>query len=148
MAMTLEMLNERIEALTVILTKKVEDLESRLVAKIGASVDKKVEDLESRLVAKIEASVDKKVKATGLKKDGTSRKQRDHHGYILQLLLRVRAEIHAELAEEVDGENVPPGAVVKRLAELWNELVRMRKELSDDEKEALTAKAKEAIEAA
>ena len=110
---------EELEALTVILTKKIEEL-------------------EAKPVTKIEASADKKAKATGLKKDGTPRKKRAPCGYML-FSNEKRAEVREELLAEADGEKVPPGAVVKKLAELWNAL-------GDDEKEPYNTRAKEMAE--
>ena len=47
-----------------------------------------------------------------------------------------RAKVRDELLEEADGEKVPPGAVVKKLADRWNAL-------GDEEKEPYNARAKE-----
>jgi hypothetical protein len=115
----LQMRVEELEALTVILTKKIEEL-------------------EAKPVTKIEASADKKVRATGLKKDGTPRKKRAPCGYML-FSNEKRAEVRDELLAEADGEKVPPGAVVKKLAEMWNDL-------GDEEKEPYNTQAKEMAE--
>ena len=115
------------------LQMRVEELE-----KLTLALTEKIEGLEARPVAKIEASADKKVKATGLKKDGTPRKKRAPCGYML-FSNEKRAEVREELVEEADGEKVPPGAVVKKLAELWNAL-------GDDEKEPYNTRAKEMAE--
>ena len=104
------------------LQARVEELE-----KLTLSLTEKIQGLEAKPVAKIEASADKKVKATGLKKDGTPRKKRAPCGYML-FSNEKRAEVREELLAEADGEKVPPGAVVKKLAELWNAM-------DDDEKQ-------------
>ena len=104
------------------LQARVEELE-----KLTLSLTEKIQELEAKPVAKIEASADKKAKATGLKKDGTPRKKRAPCGYML-FSNEKRAEVREELLAEADGEKVPPGAVVKKLAELWNAM-------DDDEKQ-------------
>ena len=115
------------------LQMRIEELE-----KLTLSLTEKIQELEARPVAKIEASADKKAKATGLKKDGTPRKKRAPCGYML-FSNEKRAEVREELLAEADGEKVPPGAVVKKLAELWNAL-------EDEEKEPYNAQAKEMVE--
>ena len=68
-------------------------------------------------------------------------------GRALRFLLCVRPAGHhvallverEELVEEADGEKVPPGAVVKKLAEMWNDL-------GDEEKEPYNTQAKEMAE--
>ena len=60
-------------------------------------------------------------KTTGLKKDGTPRKKRAPCGYMM-FSNEKRAEIREKLLEDAEGEKVQPGAVVKRLAEMWNAL--------------------------
>ena len=115
------------------LQMRIEELE-----KLTISLTEKIQELEAKPVAKIEASADKKVKATGLKKDGTPRKQRAPCGYML-FSNEKRAEVREELLAEADGEKVPPGAVVKKLAEMWNAL-------EDEEKEPYNTRAKEMAE--
>ena len=115
------------------LQMRVEELE-----KLTLALTEKIEGLEARPVAKIEASADKKVKATGLKKDGTPRKKRAPCGYML-FSNEKRSEVREELLAEADGEKVPPGAVVKKLAEMWNAL-------GDEEKEPYNTRAKEMAE--
>ena len=112
---------------------RVEELE-----KLTVSLTEKIQELEAKPVAKIEASADKKVKATGLKKDGTPRKKRAPCGYML-FSNEKRSEVREELLAEADGEKVPPGAVVKKLAEMWNAL-------GDEEKEPYNTRAKEMAE--
>ena len=115
------------------LQARVEELE-----KLTLALTEKIEGLEARPVAKIEAAADKKVKATGLKKDGTPRKKRAPCGYML-FSNEKRSEVREELLAEADGEKVPPGAVVKKLAEMWNGL-------DDEEKEPYNTRAKEMAE--
>ena len=115
------------------LQTRVEELE-----KLTLSLTEKIQELEAKPVAKIEASADKKVKATGLKKDGTPRKKRAPCGYML-FSNEKRAEVRDELLAEADGEKVPPGAVVKKLAEMWNAL-------GDEQKEPYNTRAKEMVE--
>jgi hypothetical protein len=115
------------------LQMRVEELE-----KLTLSLTEKIQELEAKPVAKIQASTDKKPKATGLKKDGTPRKKRAPCGYML-FSNEKRAEVREELLAEADGEKVPPGAVVKKLAELWNAL-------GDEEKEPYNTQAKEMAE--
>ena len=115
------------------LQTRAEELE-----KLVISLTEKIQELEAKPVAKIEASADKKVKATGLKKDGAPRKKRAPCGYML-FSNEKRAEVREELLTEADGEKVPPGAVVKKLAELWNAL-------GDEEKEPYNTRAKEMAE--
>ena len=115
------------------LQTRIEELE-----KLTLSLTEKIQELEAKPVAKIEASADKKVKATGLKKDGTPRKKRAPCGYML-FSNEKRAEVRDELLAEADGEKVPPGAVVKKLAEMWNAL-------GDEEKEPYNTRAKEMVD--
>jgi hypothetical protein len=115
------------------LQTRAEELE-----KLVISLTEKIQELEAKPVAKIEASADKKAKATGLKKDGTPRKKRAPCGYMI-FSNEKRAEVREELLTEADGEKVPPGAVVKKLAELWNAL-------GDEEKEPYNTRAKEMID--
>ena len=79
-----------------------------------------------------------KKESKGLKKDGTPRKKRAPCGYML-FSNEKRAEVREELVAEADGEKVPPGAVVKKLAELWNAL-------GDEDKEPYNTRAKEITE--
>jgi hypothetical protein len=115
------------------LQMRVEELE-----KLTLALTEKIQELETKPVAKIEASADKKVKVTGLKKDGTPRKKRAPCGYML-FSNEKRSEVREELLTEADGEKVPPGAVVKKLAEMWNAL-------GDEEKEPYNTRAKEMTE--
>ena len=115
------------------LQTRVEELE-----KLTLALTEKIQELEAKPVTKIEAPADKKVKATGLKKDGTPRKKRAPCGYML-FSNEKRAEVREELLSEADGEKVPPGAVVKKLAEMWNAL-------DDGEKEPYNTRAKEMAE--
>ena len=50
------------------LQMRIEELEKLII-----SLTEKIQELEAKPVTKIEASTDKKVKATGLKKNATSR---------------------------------------------------------------------------
>ena len=115
------------------LQTRIEELE-----KLTLSLTEKIQELEAKPVTKIEAPADKKVKATGLKKDGTPRKKRAPCGYML-FSNEKRAEVRDELLAEADGEKVPPGAVVKKLAEMWNTL-------GDEEKEPYNTRAKEMVD--
>ena len=115
------------------LQTRVEELE-----KLTLALTEKIQELETKPVAKIEASADKKAKATGFKKDGTPRKKRAPCGYML-FSNEKRAEVREELLAEADGEKVPPGAVVKKLAEMWNAL-------DDGEKEPYNTRANEMAE--
>ena len=115
------------------LQTRVEELE-----KLTLALTEKIQELEAKPVTKIEAPADKKVKATGLKKDGTPRKKRAPCGYML-FSNEKRSEVREELLSEADGEKVPPGAVVKKLAEMWNAL-------DDGEKEPYNTRAKEMAE--
>ena len=115
------------------LQARVEEL-----VKLTLSLTEKIQELETKSVTRIEASADKKVKATGLKKDGTPRKKRAPCGYMI-FSNEKRAEVREELLEEAEGEKVPPGAVVKKLAELWNAM-------NDEEKEPYNTQAKEMVD--
>ena len=115
------------------LQMRVEELE-----KLTTALTEKIQELEIKPVAKIEASADKKTKTPGLKKDGTPRKKRAPCGYML-FSNEKRAEVREELLTEADGEKVPPGAVIKKLAEQWNAL-------EDEEKEPYNTRAKEMAE--
>ena len=109
---------DELEKLVVTLNEKIQLLES---------APKKV-DIEAGGMAT-------KKESKGLKKDGTPRKKRAPCGYML-FSNEKRTEVREELVAEADGEKVPPGAVVKKLAELWNAL-------GDDEKEPYNTRAKE-----
>ena len=113
------------------LQMRIEELE-----KLTLTLTEKLEDLESRSMEKVETT--KKIKATGLKKDGTPRKKRAPCGYMI-FSNEKRAEVREELLEEAEGEKVPPGAVVKKLAELWNDL-------DDEKKEPYNTRAKEMVD--
>ena len=80
----------------------------------------------------------KKESTKGLKKDGTPRKKRAPCGYMM-FSNEKRSEVREQLIEEADGEKVPPGAVVKKLAEMWNAL-------DEEEKEPYNTQAKEMAE--
>jgi hypothetical protein len=112
------------------LKMRIEELE-----KITMALSEKLEELESRPMEKGETT--KKIKATGLKKDGTPRKKRAPCGYMI-FSNEKRAEVREDLLEEAEGEKVPPGAVVKKLAELWNAM-------DDEEKEEYNTQAKEMV---
>ena len=111
---------------------RIEELE-----KITMALFEKIEDLESRPMEKVEV-LTKKTKTVGLKKDGTPRKKRAPCGYMI-FSNEKRTEVREELIEEADGEKVPPGAVVKKLAELWNAM-------DDEKKEPYNTQAKEMVE--
>ena len=113
------------------LQMRIEELE-----KLTVTLTEKLLDLESRSVEKVETT--KKIKATGLKKDGTPRKKRAPCGYMI-FSNDMRAEVREDLLEEAEGEKVPPGAVVKKLAELWNAM-------DDEEKEPYNTRAKEMVD--
>ena len=119
MAMTIEMLNERIEALekqlALVLNTKSEDKED------------KIKEKKPKKAKKSEDSDDEKPK------------KKRANGYIVYSNAH-RDEVKTKLGEESD-EKPKNTDVMKELARMW-------KELGDDEKEAWTAKAKEAIEVA
>ena len=107
-------------------------------------LEKLVVSLNEKITA-IETKPDKKTievggmatkkESKGLKKDGTPRKKRAPCGYMI-FSNENRVEVREQLVTEADGEKVPPGAVVKKLAEMWNAL-------DEDEKEPYNTRAKE-----
>ena len=112
------------------LQMRVDELE-----KLVTSLNEKLTIIEAKPVKAIK---EPKESTKGLKKDGTPRKKRAPCGYML-FSNEKRAEIREELIEEAGGEKVPPGAVVKKLAELWNAL-------NEEEKEPYNSRAKEAAQ--
>ena len=114
------------------LVQRVDELE-----KLVVTLNEKIQLLESApKKAVIEAGgMSTKKESKGLKKDGTPRKKRAPCGYML-FSNEKRTEVREELIEEANGEKVPPGAVVKKLAEMWNAL-------GEDEKEPYNNQAKE-----
>ena len=114
------------------LQMRVDELEKLVVA-----LNEKITAIETTPMKKLTKEV-KKETTKGLKKDGTPRKKRAPCGYML-FSNEKRAEVRDELLEEADGEKVPPGAVVKKLAELWNAL-------DEEEKEPYNTRAKEMAE--
>lgn len=110
------------------LQMRVDELE-----KLVITLNDKIEQLESNTSKKEKTTTKKETK--GLKKDGTPRKKRAPCGYML-FSNENRVQVREELIKEADGEKVPPGAVVKKLAELWNSL-------DDDKKEPYNTRAKE-----
>ena len=116
------------------LVQRVDELE-----KLVVTLNEKIQLLESapkKVVIEAGGMATKK-EPKGLKKDGTPRKKRAPCGYML-FSNEKRAEVREELVSEADGEKVPPGAVVKKLAELWNAL-------GEDEKEPYNTRAKEMV---
>jgi hypothetical protein len=112
------------------LQMRVDELE-----KLVTSLTEKLDTLEKKPVKAAKEPKEPKESTKGLKKDGTPRKKRAPCGYML-FSNEKRAEVREELIEEADGEKVPPGAVVKKLAEMWNAL-------KDEEKEPYNSRAKE-----
>ena len=117
------------------LQMRVDELE-----KLVVSLNEKIATIEAAPKKPVVETRDmaNKKETKGLKKDGTPRKKRAPCGYML-FSNEKRAEVREELVEEADGEKVPPGAVVKKLAELWNAL-------DDEEKEPYNTRAKEMAE--
>jgi hypothetical protein len=109
------------------LQMRVDELE-----KLVTSLNEKLAIIEAKPVKAVK---EPKESTKGLKKDGTPRKKRSPCGYML-FSNEKRAEVREELIEEADGEKVPPGTVVKKLAELWNAL-------EEEEKEPYNNRAKE-----
>ena len=121
------------------LQMRVDELDKQVVslsAKI-ISISRAIEEAPKKTIVEVGGMATKK-ESKGLKKDGTPRKKRAPCGYML-FSNEKRAEVREELIEEADGEKVPPGAVVKKLAQLWNAL-------EDDEKEPYNTRAKEMAE--
>ena len=114
------------------LVERVDELE-----KLVITLNEKIQLINSGSSKKeVKETGDKAIKkeSKGLKKDGTPRKKRAACGYMI-FSNEKRAEIREQLVTEADGEKVPPGAVVKKLAELWNAL-------EHDEKETYNSRAK------
>nr|UZT28985.1 class II HMG-box domain containing protein [Nucleocytoviricota sp.]UZT29298.1 class II HMG-box domain containing protein [Nucleocytoviricota sp.] len=114
------------------LQMRVDELE-----KLVVSLNEKITSIESQPIKK-EAITTTKKESKGLKKDGTPRKKRAPCGYMI-FSNENRVEVREQLVAEADGEKVPPGAVVKKLAEMWNAL-------GDEEKEPFNTRAKEMAE--
>ena len=114
------------------LVERVDELE-----KLVVTLNEKIQLLEAAPKKVVIEAGDKATKkeSKGLKKDGTPRKKRAPCGYMV-FSNEKRAEVREELVAEADGEKVPPGAVVKKLAELWNAL-------DENEKEPYNTRAKE-----
>jgi hypothetical protein len=112
------------------LQMRVDELE-----KLVTSLTEKLDTLEKKPAKVPKEPKEPKESTKGLKKDGTPRKKRAPCGYML-FSNEKRAEVREELIEEADGEKVPPGAVVKKLAEMWNAL-------GEEEKEPYNNRAKE-----
>ena len=109
---------------------RVDELEKQVT-----SLNEKISSMEAKSTRVEKESTTKESK--GLKKDGTPRKKRAPCGYML-FSNENRAEVREQLIEKAEGEKVPPGAVVKKLAEMWNSL-------DDDEKAPYNKKAKEMV---
>ena len=114
------------------LQMRVDELE-----KLVITLNEKITAMETKPVKKATIEVTKK-ESKGLKKDGTPRKKRAPCGYMI-FSNENRVEVREQLVAEADGEKVPPGAVVKKLAEMWNAL-------GDEEKESYNSRAKEMAE--
>ena len=115
------------------LQTRVDELEKLVIA-----LNEKITAIEEKPVKKPIAEVGiVKKESKGLKKDGTPRKKRAPCGYMI-FSNEKRIEVRDELLAEANGEKVPPGAVVKKLAEMWNEL-------GEDEKEPYNTRAKEMV---
>jgi hypothetical protein len=112
------------------LQMRVDELE-----KLVSSLTTKISALEANKDAATEPT---KKEIKGLKKDGTPRKKRAPCGYML-FSNEQRSAIREQLLTESNGEKVQPGAVVKKLAEMWNAL-------DEDEKEPYNSKAKSMID--
>ena len=114
---------------------RVDELE-----KLVVSLNEKITAIETKPVKKtIEVGgMATKKESKGLKKDGTPRKKRAPCGYMI-FSNENRVEVREQLVAEADGEKVPPGAVVKKLADMWNAL-------GDEEKEPFNTRAKEMAE--
>ena len=113
------------------LQMRVDELE-----KLVATLNEKITTIEATPKKPVIDAIKKETK--GLKKDGTPRKKRAPCGYMI-FSNEKRAEVREELMKEANGEKVPPGAVVKKLAELWNGL-------ADEDKVAYNTRAKEMTE--
>ena len=123
MSMTIEMLNERIEA-----------LEKQLALVLNNEKTEKPEkDIKEKKVKKT-----KKSEKSDDSDDDKPKKKRAN-GYILYSNAH-RDDVKTRLSEESD-EKPKNTDIMKELAKMW-------KELGDEEKEAWTAKAKEAAEQA
>ena len=109
---------------------RVDELE-----KLVTNLTEKLDTLEKKPVKATKEPKEPKESTKGLKKDGTPRKKRAPCGYMV-FSNEKRAEVREELIKEAGGEKVPPGAVVKKLAEMWNAL-------GEEEKEPYNSRAKE-----
>ena len=115
------------------LQMRVDELE-----KLVTSLTEKLDTLEKKPAKVPKEPKEPKESTKGLKKDGTPRKKRAPCGYMI-FSNENRVEVREQLVAEADGEKVPPGAVVKKLAEMWNAL-------GDEEKEPFNTRAKEMAE--
>ena len=105
---------------------RMTDIEGKLT-----ELTEKLSLLERNIVTNKQDSKDK----VRLNKDGTPRKKRAQCGYMV-FSNQNRSQVRKELLEQAGEEKVPPGTVVKKLAELWNAL-------TDEEKEPYNNQAKE-----
>ena len=114
---------------------RVDELE-----KLVISLNEKITAIETKPVKKTAevGGMATKKESKGFKKDGTPRKKRAPCGYMI-FSNENRVEVREQLVAEADGEKVAPGAVVKKLAEMWNAL-------GDEEKEPFNTRAKEMAE--
>ena len=118
------------------MTTKALQLRVDELEKIVSSLSKTISIIEvskETTIPDVKKDEDSK-KSKGLKKDGTPRKKRGTSGYLL-FSNDKRSEARSNLLEEANGEKISPGAVVKKLAELWNAL-------TPEEKEPYNSKAK------
>ena len=114
---------------------RVDELE-----KLVTSLNEKITTIEAapkKPVAEAGGMTTKK-ETKGLKKNGEPRKKRAPCGYMV-FSNENRFRVREQLLDEAEGEKVPPGAVVKKLAELWNAL-------DEKEKETYNTRAKEMAE--
>ena len=113
------------------LQMRVDELE-----KMVTLLNEKITDFEAKPAEIKSDEKTAKKENKGLKKDGTPRKKRAPCGYML-FSNEKRSKIREELIADADGEKVPPGAVVKKLAELWNALEDSEKEPYNDRAKAM-----------
>ena len=113
------------------LQMRVDELE-----KMVTLLNEKITDFEAKPTEIKSDEKSAKKENKGLKKDGTPRKKRAPCGYML-FSNEKRSKIREELIADADGEKVPPGAVVKKLAELWNALEDSEKEPYNDRAKAM-----------
>tara|TARA_Y100000389_G_C17326190_1_gene445692 strand:- start:437 stop:829 length:393 start_codon:yes stop_codon:yes gene_type:complete len=107
------------------LQTRVDDLEGKLT-----------ELTEKLLIIERNSVTNKEDKSkVRLNKDGTPRKKRSQCGYMV-FSNQNRSQVRKDLLAELGEDKIPPGVVVKKLAELWNAL-------GDDEKEPYNNQAKE-----